>query len=326
MTLGSDIAQGIATRFHSLPLDPALAIILPGQGSQKVGMGKDIAACSPAARRVFAIADRTLGENQSDLCFNGPEEELTRTTNAQPAILTTSIAILAAALESGTVDKTPAFLAGHSLGEYTALVAAGSISFEDTLLLVRERSRLMDRANAETPGTMAAIVGLSEESVADICNLSGAEPCNYNSPTQIVVGGTAFAVKTACRLAKERGGRGLPLNVSGAFHTSLMDSAARDFAHVLESFTVHDPSIPVVGNVTATCLTDAARTIADLAQQISAPVRWSQSISFMMNRGVSTIVEIGPGHALAATLKRSYPDVTPISIDGSAALTSPSNV
>lgn len=326
MTFGSDIAQGIATRFHSLPLDPALAFILPGQGSQKVGMGKDIAECSPVARRVFDIADRILGEKLSDLCFDGPEEELTRTTNAQPGILTTSIAILTAALESGTVDKTPAFLAGHSLGEYTALVAAGSISFEDALLLVRERSRLMDRASTEVPGTMAAVVGLSEETVADICNLSGAEPSNYNSPSQIVVGGTAVAVEAACRLAKERGGRGLPLNVSGAFHTSLMDSAARNFSHVLEGFTAHDPSIPVVGNVSATCLMDAMSIVADLAQQISAPVRWSQSISFMIDRGVNTILEIGPGHGLTATLKRSYPDVTPISIDGAAALTSPSNV
>lgn len=326
MTFGSDIVQNIATRFHNLPLDPALAVILPGQGSQKVGMGKDIAESSPAAHSIFDLADRILGQNLSDLCFNGPEEELTRTTNAQLAILTTSIAILTAALESGTVDKTPAFLAGHSLGEYTALVAAGSFSFQDALLLVRERSRLMDRAGRETPGTMAAVVGLSDEGVADICRLSGAEPCNYNSPSQIVVGGTVFAVGAACRLAKERGGRGLPLNVSGAFHTSLMDSAARNFTHVLEGFTAHDPSIPIVGNVTATCLTDATSIVADLAKQISAPVRWSQSISFMIDQGVSRIMEIGPGHALTATLKRSYPDVTPISIDCAAALTSPSNV
>ena len=326
MTFGSDIAENIATRFHNLPPDPALALIFPGQGSQKIGMGKDIAESSPAAHHVFALADRTLGENLSNLCFNGPDEELTRTTNAQPAILTTSIATLTAALESETVDKTPAFLAGHSLGEYTVLVAAGSISFQDALLLVRERSRLMDKAAKETPGTMAAVVGLCEEDVADICALSGAEPCNYNSPSQIVVGGTVFAVEAACRLAKERGGRGLPLNVSGAFHTSLMDSAARDFAHVLDGCTVHNPSIPVVGNVTATCLKDAMSIVADLAQQISAPVRWSQSISFMIDRGVSSIMEIGPGHALTATLKRSYPNVTPISIDGSAALASPSNV
>jgi [acyl-carrier-protein] S-malonyltransferase len=289
-------------------------------------MGKDIAESSLVARHVFDLANDTLERDLSELCFGGPEEELTRTANAQPAILTTSIAILAAALESGTVGSTPAFVAGHSLGEYTALVAAGSLSFQDALLLVTERGRLMDEAGKETPGTMAAVVGLSEEDVADICSLTGAEPCNYNSPSQIVVGGTPSSVEAACRLARERGGRGLPLNVSAAFHTSLMASAAREFALILNGFTARDPSIPVVGNVSATCLTDSVSILADLSQQISAPVRWSQSISLMLSSTVSTIMEIGPGRALTATLKRSYPGVTPLSFDGSAVLASPTNV
>ncbi len=289
-------------------------------------MGKDIAESSPVARQFFDLADQILGMNLSRLCFEGPEEQLTRTSNAQPAILVTSIATLNAAIESGAVDKRPTLMAGHSLGEYTALVAAAALSFEDALLLVAERGRLMERASIEQPGTMAAVVGLSEDDIIEICRLSGAEVCNYNSSTQIVVGGTLTAVKSACQLAKEKGGRGLPLNVSGAFHTSLMESASREFAAAFEPITVGDPTIPVVGNVTATPLRNTTEVLSDLTQQIGRPVLWHQSITYMTESGVDTVVEIGPGRTLSAILKRSYPELTSIAIDGVAAMASPSNV
>jgi [acyl-carrier-protein] S-malonyltransferase len=321
-----DIAEFITARFHALPVDPKLALIFPGQGAQAVGMGRGAVGSSPVARHVFELADRTLETEVSALCFGGPAGELTRTSNAQPAILTASVAILCSALESRTVHRRPSFMAGHSLGEFTALVAAGSLRFENALKLVRDRGRLMEEAGVEQPGTMAAIVGLSEEDVADLCELSGAEPCNYNSPSQVVVGGTSANVEAACRLAKEAGGRGLPLNVSGAFHTSLMDSAASEFTRILHGFVACDPEIPVVGNVAAACLADAAAVLTDLREQISAPVRWHQSISLMIENGVRNIIEVGPGRALATTLKRSYPGITSLSIDGSTPLASLTSV
>jgi [acyl-carrier-protein] S-malonyltransferase len=289
-------------------------------------MGRDVAAVSPAARQVFETADAVLGEGLTRLCFNGPEEELTRTANAQPAILVASIAILAAAIEAGTLDRRPAYVAGHSLGQYTALVAAGSLSFEAALLLVRERGRYMEDAGREQPGAMAAVVGLSEEDVEALCRDAGAEPCNYNSPTQLVIGGTPEAVERACGLARERGGRGLPLNVSGAFHTSLMRSAAGRFATVLEAATILDPAVPVVGNVSGAALASAEAVAADLKEQVLRPVRWRQSVEFMAVNGVSTFVEAGPGRVLTAMLKRAAPELNAISIDGAAALANPANV
>lgn len=325
MTSGSDISAYIASKLHRATADPALALYFPGQGSQKAGMGKELAQTSAAARRVFETADAILGTSLGRLCFEGPEDELTRTSNAQPAILATSIAVLAAALESGAIEKRPAFMAGHSLGEYTALTAAGSLSFPDALLLVRERGRLMEKAGAERPGTMAAIVALSEDAVEDICHESGAEVCNYNLASQVVIGGAPEAVERACRLAKERGGRGLPLSVSGAFHTSLMKTAAEEFALALEKTAVGDPVIPVIGNVSGRPLAAAAEAAADLREQILRPVRWQQSITHMTERGVAVFIEVGPGRVLTQMLKRAAPDLTAVSIGSAAALASPAN-
>jgi [acyl-carrier-protein] S-malonyltransferase len=289
-------------------------------------MGREAYDASKAAREVFSTADHVLGFPISMLCLEGPDSELTSTENAQPAILTTSLALLAAALESGALDRRPAFLAGHSLGEYTALVAAGALTFEDALRLVRERGRLMSQAGRETPGTMAAIVGLTEDDLRTICEDSGAEPCNFNAATQIVVGGTPQAVERACALAKERGGRGLPMNVAGAFHTSLMQSAADSFARLLDDFENKDPAIPVMSNVTATPMMAAGQCMTDLAEQIRSPVRWHQSITSVQKAGVTSFTEIGPGKALTTMLKRDSPDATLVSLDGATVLASTARV
>ena len=314
-------ASGISERLLQLPSDETLAFVFPGQGSQKAGMGNEVRAASAVSREVFTIADEAAGFALSELCANGPDEELTRTVNAQPAILVASLAILAAALESGALAARPAFVAGHSLGEYTALVAAGSLGIADAVRLVRERGRLMGGSNE---GTLAAVVGLDEATVAAICAESGAEVANYNAPTQTVVGGTRDAVKRACALVKERGGRGLPVNVSGAFHTSLMDSAARHFAVILDSEHIAHPNIAVIGNVSAEPLTATEQVRSDLAMQIRSPVRWYQSMNMLEARGVRRVMEIGPGRILASQLKRSNPSLECMSLDEAAALASPS--
>jgi [acyl-carrier-protein] S-malonyltransferase len=284
-------------------------------------MGAEVCSSSAAARGVFALADEAIGFALSGLCANGPDDELTSTANAQPAILATSLAILAAALESGALASRPAFVAGHSLGEYSALVAAGALSIEDAVRLVRERGRLM---GAQTEGTLAAVVGLDEATVAAICWESGTEVANYNAPTQTVIGGTPAAVERACALAKERGGRGLPVNVSGAFHTSLMEPAAREFTRVLETIAIGEPAIPVIGNVSAQPLATAEDVRADLREQIRSPVRWYQSIDTMQANGVRRVIELGPGRILSSQLKRSHPDLELGSLDEAAALGVPS--
>ena len=303
-----------ADRLLQLPIDPELALVFPGQGSQKVGMGQGAAESSQTAAGVFAEADEALGFNLSQLCFEGPEDCLKETANTQPAILAASVAILAAALDAGTIKRRPALVAGHSLGEYSALVAAGALEFDAAMRLVRERGRLMDEAGQASPGTMAAIVGLDEAAVEEICRQSGAEVANYNAATQTVVGGAPQAVERACALAKEHGGRGLPVKVSGAFHTSLMEPAATAFARLLAKAEVAEPVIPVVGNVSGQTLASAADVRADLEQQIRRPVRWHQSIDAMAAAGVRRAIEVGPGKVLTAQLKRSHPslDARPI--------------
>jgi [acyl-carrier-protein] S-malonyltransferase len=272
-------------------------------------MGSQAAVSSGDAAGVFAETDAALGFPLSRLCFEGPEETLTETANTQPAILAASVAILAAALDDGTIDRRPAFVAGHSLGEYSALVAAGSLEFAAAVRLVRERGRLMEEAGRAAPGTLAAVVGLDEATVEEVCRESGAEVANYNAATQTVVGGPPTAVERACALAKERGGRGLPVKVSGAFHTSLMQPAADAFGAFLAEAAIAEPAIPVVGNVTSAVLTTAADVRDDLAQQVRRPVRWRQSIDLMHAQGVRRVMEVGPGEILTNQLKRSHPDL-----------------
>jgi [acyl-carrier-protein] S-malonyltransferase len=326
MTLSQNPIADHLKGLHGLPADPTLALLFPGQGSQIVGMGLAAYQSSTAARAVFDSADLALQTGLSRLCFEGPEDELTRTINAQPAILTTSLAYLAAVLESGALEELPAFLAGHSLGEYTALVAAGSLNFADAVRLVRERGRLMEEAGERTAGTMAAIVGLTEEVVTEICRQSGAEACNFNARTQIVIGGPPQAIADAATLARERGGRGLSMNVAGAFHTSLMEPAVEAFQKLLEGESLADPVIPVIGNVSAAPLRTAAECRSDLERQIASPVHWHQSILHMLEAGVRTFVELGPGKALTTMLKRDSPELELISLDGVPATARPANV
>jgi len=304
-----------ADRLLQLSVDPELALVFPGQGSQKVGMGRAAAESSATAAGVFAEANEALGFDLSRLCFEGPEERLRETANTQPAILAASVAILAAALEAGTIEHRPALVAGHSLGEYSALVAAGSLEFGAAMRLVRERGRLMDEAGQASPGRLAAVVGLDEATIEEICRESGAEVANYNAATQTVVGGPPEAVERACALAKERGGRGLPVKVSGAFHTSLMEPAAEAFSRLLADAEVDAPLIPVVGNVSGQTLTAAADVRADLEQQIRRPVRWHQSVDAMEAAGARRAIEVGPGKILTAQLKRSHPGLDARSIE-----------
>lgn len=310
---------------HSLPIDKELAYLFPGQGSQKTGMGRDAAERSPSARAVFDAANDILSSDLSRLCFEGPDDELTLTSNAQPAILTTSLAVLAAAAESETLTARPAFVAGHSLGQYTALITAGAISFADGLRTVRERGRLMAEAGKTQPGTMAAIVALDEGAVEEICRESGAEPANYNLASQMVIGGTPESVELARELAKERGGKGLAVNVSGAFHTSLMQPAAEKLGVVLREIDVSEPVIPVVSNVTGAPV-GRDGILDDLEVQVIRPVRWHQSITYMTDRGVRTFAEIGHGQVLGTMMKRHSADLQMIYVDGTSTIGAPSRV
>jgi len=246
--------------------------------------------------------------------------------NAQPAILTASLAYLAAGLETGALPGRPTYLAGHSLGEYAALVAAGSLSAGDAIALVRERGRIMAEAAADQAGAMTAILGLNEQMVDRICTESGAEPANYNGPTQTVIGGTPAAVEKASRLARERGGKALSVNVSGAFHTSLMTAAAESFNVVLAEVQILEPKIPVISNVTAEPLRSAAEVRVDLATQIARPVQWNNSVRYIVERGVAIFIEIGPGRVLSTILKRLDLDLTCVSIDSAETLFNRANV
>jgi len=298
-----------------------VAWIFPGQGSQKVGGGRDLYEASPAARRAFQRADAALGFPLSDLCFHGPENILRQTINAQPAIMAVSLACLEAAREACLLTDEPAFVAGHSLGEYTALVAAGALDVEDGLRLVRERGRLMQMAGEERPGTMAAILGLDEETAAALCRETGAQVCNLNAPGQIVIGGTLAAVEAALDLARQRGARrAIPLNVSGAFHTDLMTHAVRGMARALEGVTLRDPQILILANGSARPLTSAGQVRDELLFQLDHPVQWQRSVEYMANAGVDTFIELGPGQVLSGLVSRIVPGARLLSIDGVAAI------
>ena len=297
------IATRTAEREHG-PHHPNLAWVFPGQGSQEVGMGRDAFDRYPEARELFQRADDVLGMGLSRLCFDGPEEELRQTVNTQPAIVTVSLAYLAAARGKHTaVDGEPAFVAGHSLGEYSALIAAGVLSFEDGVMLVRERGRLMQAAGERNPGTLAAILGLDESALEEVCQEAGAEICNLNSENQIVIGGGRDAVSRAMDLAKARGARRvLPLKVSGAFHSSLMQPAAEGMAVAIQQVRFRDPEIPLVGNCSGDSLRAGEAIKDELIRQVSTAVQWRRSVLKMLESGVSTFVEIGPGRVLSGLI------------------------
>ena len=286
-----------------------LALLFPGQGAQAVGMGRDVAESSAAARAVFAAADAALGFPLSRLCFEGPEEELVRTEVQQPAILTTSIALLRALEER--VEPGPAFYAGHSLGEYSALVAAGALEFEDAVRLVQARGRFMQEAVPEGRGAMAAVMGLSAEQVSEVCRTVAAEtgrevaPANLNGPAQTVISGDAAAVEAACNRARQEGARrAVPLEVSAPFHCSLMRPAADKLALELARVRFRAPKAPVVSNVLAEGCDDADRFGELLERQVTAPVRFTEMVEWLAARGVDRVLEVGPGRVLTGLVAR----------------------
>ena len=276
-------------------------------------MGRDLYDTFPAAREIFERADAALNRPLSQIIFEGPGEALRQTINAQPAILVTSLACLAAAQAQNPLLAQPARLAaGHSLGEYTALVATEALDMDDGFRLVQERGRLMQAAGDRAPGSMAAILGLAEAEVEAVCRETGAEICNINSDTQIVIGGHRAAVARAMDLAKVRGARrALPLRVSGAFHSSLMQPAAEAMRLELQRLSFRPPTVPVIANVTGGTLDSAEAVSAELEQQICHTVRWRQSIEFMLEAGVHTFVEIGPGTVLTRLVKSIAPEAGP---------------
>ncbi|MBT5773370.1 MAG: ACP S-malonyltransferase [Dehalococcoidia bacterium] len=293
------------TPIQDLPLDPTVAWVFPGQGAQHVGMGADLADQSATARAVFTAADQALGISLSQICFEGPEDELTRTVNTQPAIVTHSVAALATAIETGAITSRPAFVAGHSLGEYAALVAAGAVGFDDGVRLVRERGRLMQEACDAEPGTMAAILGLDPAALQPICDEHDASICNINAPGNITIGGTLAAVEAASAAASEAGAtRVVPLTVSGAFHTPLMAGAAQGLRGALQGVSFAEPRMPVISNVSATPITDPSRFAAELVDQVTMPVLWADSVAAMQAAGVTTLIEFGPGRVLGGLARR----------------------
>jgi len=270
-------------------------------------MGRELAAQFPAAREAFAEADDLLGFSLSKLAWEGPEAELTQTHNAQPAILVHSIAVYRAVAEHiGDV----AVAAGHSLGEFSAYVAAGTLSFADAVRTVRRRGELMLRSGHERPGTMAAILGLDDEAAERVCRDATAEsgecvPANYNSPGQIVISGDVHAVGRAIELAKAVGAkRALPLSVSGAFHSPLMAPSVAGLEAQLSTVEINNPKFPVVSNVTAQPVTDAVSARRLLLEQLTSPVRWTACVRRMREMGADTFIELGPGNVLTGLLKR----------------------
>ena len=284
----------------------SIALIFPGQGSQYVGMAKALAETEPIAAETLALADEVLGFRLSKLMADGPEDALTVTENAQPAILAHSIAVLRVIEERlGRV----AFSAGHSLGEFSAHVAAGTFSFSDALKIVRLRGELMHVSGTRTPGTMAAILGLSDKMVADVCSrvtTGTCVPANFNSRGQVVVSGDISGVDEGIILAREAGAkRALKLKVSGAFHSPLMESAAKGLGDRLDSTEMRDPKFPVVSNVTADLVNSAKEARRLLIQQLTSPVRWRDSITTMLDAGVGHFVELGPGGVLCGLNRKN---------------------
>ena len=284
-----------------------LAFVFPGQGSQVIGMGQDVYEQVSSARSVFEKADEYIEPGFSDLIFKGEQEVLTLTRNAQPALLTTSLALYKTFLERG--GMTPDFAAGHSLGEYTAYAAMEAISFEDAVKLVRNRGLFMEEAVPAGEGAMSAILGMEEDLLHDVVSTiseSGhpVQLANINSPGQIVISGTAEGVRLAAELAKQKGAkRSIPLVVSGPFHSSLMKPAARQLEEILGSIPISKPQAPVVANYTAKPAAEN-EIKASLVHQLYSPVKWQQSIEYMVGEGAETFVEFGPGTVLSGLIKK----------------------
>src|SRR5271154_4649051 len=283
------------------------AFLFPGQGSQSVGMGLDLAQAFPIARQTFDEANEALGFDLADLCFNGPEERLRLTEFTQPAIFTVSVAALRVLTEAGV---TPDYLAGHSLGEYSANVAAGAIEFAVAARTVRRRGQLMQQAVPAGQGAMAAILGMPAEAVVAICREASSEgalvePANLNSPEQTVISGATAAVERATALAKERGAkRAVLLQVSAPFHCSLMQPAQDGLAPILQEISFSAAKMPVVVNVDAALVTDGVQLRDALVRQVTGAVRWTESMQLLIAEGVTNFVEVGPGKVLSGLLRQ----------------------
>lgn len=299
-----------------------IAFVFPGQGSQKVGMGKDLFEKFPEARAVFETVDAALNEKLSTLCFEGPEDALKLTANTQPAILTVSLAVHAVFSQR---VPAPAFVAGHSLGEYSALVAAGALQLADAARAVRARGMFMQEAVPAGVGAMAAVLGLEPDKVKAACDAAAQgevlAPANYNSPEQTVIAGHASAVSRAEAKLKEAGAkRVLPLPVSAPFHCALMDPVKPRLADVLGGVKVSTPRFPVVTNVEARPNSDPARVVPLLLEQVSAPVRWIECVEALKAEGVTRVVELGPGKVLAGLVKRISKDIETFNVEDAASL------
>ncbi|MCM3003807.1 ACP S-malonyltransferase [Priestia koreensis] len=290
-----------------------IAFVFPGQGSQAIGMGKDFFESYEQAKNIYQQADKALAFDLSGLIFEGNQEDLTLTYNAQPALLTTSTAMLRVFEESGISAD---YVAGHSLGEYSALVAANAMTFEDAVVAVRKRGQFMDEAVPAGKGTMAAVLGMEASQLEEVTNEVTAEGhpvqlANINCPGQIVISGTVEGVEKASALAKEKGAkRAIPLVVSGPFHSSLMKPAAEKLNDTLQTLQLKDASIPVVSNVVAQPITSKEEIQQKLVEQLYSPVRWHESVETLIENGVDTFIEIGPGKVLAGLVKKVNRSVT----------------
>jgi [acyl-carrier-protein] S-malonyltransferase len=296
------------------------ALLFAGQGAQTVGMGKDLAEQFPAAREIFQQANQVLGYDLAGLCFEGPETELIKTEHAQPAIYLVgwiAFQLLKEKFPGFTFDAA----AGLSLGEFTALAAAGALGFEDGLHLVHRRGQFMQEACETTRGAMAAVIGLEVEATKKICQETGVQLANLNCPGQLVISGEQSKLEQACELAKSRGAkRAMPLNVAGAYHSPLMAVAQAKLHDALEGIQLHAPSVPILSNVTAGPHGEPDEIRRSLVDQVTASVRWEESMRYLIDEGFDRFVELGPGTVLSGFMKRIDRDVTMLNVGDVASL------